>query len=82
MIGTLKITKISGQGKGRQSEHSMWQYSLKEGVTIVTELFVNSKVDLTLWGGKVFSLSRVTVSIPVFQMIQSVYPDWVIGGSE
>lgn len=47
---------------------------------IAIELSGNPKVDLTLLGGKVFPPSQVTVGVPVFQMIQSVYPDWVIVG--
>lgn len=38
------------------------------------------KVDLILLGGKVFPSSQVTLGISVFQMIQSIYPDWVIVG--
>ncbi len=47
---------------------------------IATELSSYPKVDLILLGGKVFSSSQVTVGLSVFQMLQSVYPDWVIVG--
>lgn len=47
---------------------------------IASELSNHPKVDLTLLGGSVFPSSQVTVGISVFQMIQSVYPDWVIVG--
>lgn len=47
---------------------------------IANELSNYPKVDLVLLGGKVFSPSQVTVGVSVFQMIQSIYPDWVIVG--
>ncbi len=37
-------------------------------------------VEVVLLGGRVFAASQVTVGISVFQMIQSVFPDWVIVG--
>lgn len=47
---------------------------------IANELSNYPKIDLILLGGKVFSSSQVTVGISVFQMLQSVFPDWVIIG--
>lgn len=47
---------------------------------IAHELSAYPKVDLTLLGGKVFPSSQTTVGIPVFQMVQTIYPDWVIVG--
>lgn len=47
---------------------------------IANELSSYPKVNLILMGGKVFPPSQVTVGISVFQMIQTVYPDWVIVG--
>lgn len=47
---------------------------------IAHELSNYPNVDLVLLGGKVFSPSQVTVGVSVFQMIQSIYPDWVIVG--
>lgn len=47
---------------------------------IANELSNYPKVDLILLGGKVFPSSQVTVGISVFQMIQSIFPDWVIIG--
>ncbi|MDR2036409.1 MAG: DeoR/GlpR family DNA-binding transcription regulator [Bacteroidales bacterium] len=47
---------------------------------IANELSGYPNVELILLGGKVFSSSQVTVGISVFQMLQSVYPDWVIIG--
>ncbi len=47
---------------------------------IAGELSSHPNVDLILLGGTVFSSSQTTVGITVFQMVQSVYPDWVIVG--
>ncbi len=47
---------------------------------IASELSVCINVDLILLGGTVFAPSQVTVGVSVFQMIQSIYPDWVIVG--
>lgn len=47
---------------------------------IAHELSGYPNVDLILLGGRVFSPSQVTVGVSVFQMIQSVYPDWVVIG--
>lgn len=47
---------------------------------IANELSAFPLVDLILLGGKVFPSSQVTVGLSVFQMLQSVYPDWVIIG--
>lgn len=47
---------------------------------IASELSNYPKVDLVLLGGTVFASSQTTVGITVFQMVQSVYPDWVIVG--
>lgn len=49
-------------------------------VPIANELLNYSKIDLILLGGRVFPSSQVTVGISVFQMIQAIYPDWVIVG--
>lgn len=47
---------------------------------IVNELFNHPKLDLLFLGGKVFSSSQVTVGISVFQVLQTISPDWVILG--
>lgn len=47
---------------------------------IACELSANPNIELILLGGKVFASSQVTVGIPVYRMLQSVYPDWVIVG--
>lgn len=47
---------------------------------IVNELFNHPKLDLIFLGGNVFSTSQVTVGISVFQMLQTISPDWVILG--
>lgn len=47
---------------------------------IVNELFNHPKLDLIFLGGKVFSTSQVTVGISVFQLLQTISPDWVILG--
>lgn len=47
---------------------------------IANELADFPLVELTILGGKFFASSQVTVGIPVFQMLQTVYPDWVIVG--
>ncbi len=48
---------------------------------IASELAVSwPRVEVVLLGGKVFPSSLVTVGISVFQMVQSVFPDWVIVG--
>ncbi|MDO4165151.1 MAG: DeoR/GlpR family DNA-binding transcription regulator [Bacteroides sp.] len=47
---------------------------------IAIELSTHPKVELIFLGGKVFSSSQTTVGVSVFQMLQSVYPDWVIIG--
>ena len=47
---------------------------------IASELSSYPKVDLVLLGGTVFSSSQTTVGVSVFQMVQSIYPDWVIVG--
>ncbi len=47
---------------------------------IANELSNHPKVDLILLGGKLFPSSMVTVGVSVFQMLQSIYPDWVIIG--
>jgi len=47
---------------------------------IVNELFNHPKLDLIFLGGKVFPSSRVTVGLSVFQVLQTIYPDWAIIG--
>ncbi len=47
---------------------------------IAAELVNYPRLDLVFLGGKVFPSSQVTVGIPVFQALQSVYPDWVVIG--
>ena len=47
---------------------------------IASEVSSYPKVDLVLLGGTVFSSSQTTIGVSVFQMVQSIYPDWVIVG--
>lgn len=47
---------------------------------IASELADYPQIDLILLGGKLFPPLRVTVGVSVFQMLQSIYPDWVIVG--
>lgn len=47
---------------------------------IVNELFNHPQLDLIFLGGKVFPSSQVTVGISVFQLLQTITPDWVILG--
>lgn len=47
---------------------------------IVNELFNHPKLDLIFLGGKVFPSSRVTLGLSVFQVLQTIRPDWVILG--
>lgn len=47
---------------------------------IAMELAERDNIDLTMLGGMVFGPSRVTLGIPVLQMLQTVYPDWVVVG--
>ena len=47
---------------------------------IACELSAHPNVELVLLGGRVFSSSQVTVGVSVYQMLQTVYPDWVIVG--
>lgn len=47
---------------------------------IANELFNYPKIDLIFLGGKVFSSSQVTVGISVYQMLQTIRPDWAIIG--
>lgn len=47
---------------------------------IVNELFNHPQLDLIFLGGKVFPFSQVTVGISVFQLLQTITPDWVILG--
>lgn len=49
-------------------------------IPIANELSGCPNVDLVLLGGAVFPSSQVTIGISVFQMIQTIYPDWVIVG--
>jgi len=47
---------------------------------IVSELFNHPRIDLNFLGGKVFQASRVTVGLPVYQLLQTITPDWVVLG--
>lgn len=47
---------------------------------IINELFNHPELDLIFIGGNVFSSSRVTVGISVFQVLQTINPDWVVIG--
>lgn len=47
---------------------------------IINELFNHPKLNLVFLGGTVFSSSRVTVGLTVFQALQTITPDWVILG--
>lgn len=47
---------------------------------IVNELFNHPKLELIFLGGKVFPTSQVTVGISVFQVLQTIRPDWVVLG--
>lgn len=47
---------------------------------IINELFGHPRLDLIFIGGKVFPSSRVTLGLSVFQVLQTINPDWVIIG--
>lgn len=47
---------------------------------VINELFNHLNLDLIFLGGKVFSSSQVTVGITVYQLLQTITPDWVILG--
>lgn len=47
---------------------------------IANALLNYPKLELILLGGRVFPSSQVTVGISVFQMLQSIHPDWTIVG--
>ena len=47
---------------------------------IVNVLFDYPLLEVIFLGGKVFSSSRVTVGISVFQALQTIRPDWVVIG--
>ena len=45
---------------------------------IANELINSPNIELIFLGGKVFSSSQVTVGVSVYQMLQSIRPDWAI----
>lgn len=47
---------------------------------IAMDLAGRANIDLTMLGGMVYGASRVTLGIPVLQMLETVFPDWVIVG--
>lgn len=47
---------------------------------IAIELSANPLIETILFGGQVLASSQVTVGMPVYQMLRTVYPDWTIVG--
>ncbi|WP_455627628.1 hypothetical protein [Parabacteroides chinchillae] len=47
---------------------------------IVNVLLNHPNLDILFLGGKIFPSSQVTVGLSVFQMLQTIRPDWLVLG--